>query len=183
MKILFIILGGWISRMVGGGWPDLKIPAQWLYAIPYGLLMYPHCIGIVAYVAAAVGKRTAHAAYIDLGHDSVPIGGTPPLDFIVRFFFGVDRGGAYWRCCFGMAVTGLAVTLVPGILYAATVNPLAGLILAFSGALKAVAYMIGWKSFDIVKPEKMWLKLLLQPTVNGEILTGIFGWGAIAWVS
>ncbi len=182
MKILFIIIGGWISRMVGGGWPDVKIPAQWLYAVPYAVIFWGSFWSLPAYLAAAVGKRTGHAQYIDLGHDAGPPASTVPLDCIVRFFFGVDRGGAYWRCCFGMVVTGLAVTLVPGILYACTVDSMGGLILAISGASKALAYAIGWAAFKLVRPTSLRFQRLFQPTVWGEVLTGVFGWGAIAWV-
>jgi len=63
----------------------------------------------------------------------------------------------YWLDFIGLGISGLFVTLPCGILLA---NPF----LALSGALKAVAYALGWKYGG--------------KTESGEMLTGAFLWGA-----
>lgn len=172
-KILFVLLGGFLSRLCGR---KSVIPfglEQWLYALPYLLIFASSLWGIPAYIAAVMGKRTGHGQYLALGRgERQSFELDERLDFIVRFFFGVDRGGSYWRCVTGMAVTGLAVTIVPGILYAMIINPLSGTLIALSGASKAFAYMAGWFLYD--------KNIVHRPTVLGEVLTGVFGWGLLA---
>ena len=171
------VLGGVISHLCG-----LKkgLPwglDQWAYALPYalsipattpmvGLLM------VVPLLGALYGKRTGHGQYIHLGFKTrQPEVNDEPLDWIIRLMFGPDRGGNYWRSVAGLAVTGMAVTLIPGICMALTGKPLAGAFLAVSGASKAVAYQIGWKLKDIGYTDK--------PCVFGEFLTGVFGWALL----
>lgn len=167
-------LGGWLSRMCGGGKPQLPFGLeQWLYALPYGTVFLFNIWGIPAYLAAVAGKRTGHGQYMLLGYGArQPVANDEKLDVIVRFFFGVDRGGNYWRCVFGLGVTGLAVTLLPGILFCLFVDPVAGIGIAFSGALKPLGYMLGWALQR--------RGLVRRPTVWGEVLAGVTGWGALA---
>ncbi len=173
-KILFSLLGGLLSRMVGGGKPNLLIPAQWLYALPYGMIFMGTWYGLPAYACSAIGKRIGHFPYFLLGHYTQAISNRPPspVEPIVRFFFGLDKGGQYWRDFFGLTLTGLAVTIVPGILYGLVINPLAGLLLALSGAFKSIAYAIGWKFKENY--------FGIEPTAIGEILTGIMTYGVLS---
>lgn len=170
---IFALIGGFLSRLCGR---KSVIPfglEQFLYAIPYGLIFMGSLWGIPAFIAGVAGKRTGHGQYISLGNFRQPYGNDEPLDCIVRFFFGFDYGGNYWRCVAGLAVTGMAVTLLPGLLYGLVVNPLMGAVIAISGMSKALAYMIGWFLYE--------KNLIGRPTVIGEILTGAFGWGVLAW--
>lgn len=164
-------LGGWISRVCGGGRPYLPFGlAQWLYAIPYGLAVPNPAAGLLCYGLAVIGKRMGHGQYIHLGGYRQPTSQDETIDPILRFFFGIDYGGAYWRCVAGLCLTGLCVTFPCGIAMLLCGN-WQGLIVAFSGASKGLAYMIG-------NIQHKW-----KPTVVGEVLTGVFGWGVIAYVS
>ncbi len=166
--ILAAILGGWSSRNCGGGWPKMPLALeQWIYGIPYGAAMAINPISaVIAYLCAVLGKRMGHGQYIHLGKKRQVITQDEVIDPLLRFFFGVDRGGAYWRCVCGLAITGLAVTVPTGVLYGGK----GGAMIAISGASKGMAYMIGHSL-----PVK-------SPTIIGEILTGVFGWGILAAV-
>lgn len=136
------------------------------------MAFWGHPAGLVAYAAAVMGKRTGHGQYAPLGTgERQPVAQDERLDCVVRFFFGADYGGNYWRCVFGLVVTGLAVTLPAGILYGIVVNPWHGAVLAVSGASKSVAYMIPWAVRRRLG--------LSYSTWWGEFLTGAFGWGII----
>lgn len=172
LKFLFAASGGAFSRLCG---KKSHIPfglEQWLYAVPYLLIFTGSLWGIPALIGAAIGKRTGHGQYIQLGYlPRQNFENDEALDFIVKFFMGEDKGGNYWRCVAGLAVTGLAVTLLPGILYACVVNPSVGLAIGFSGVLKAPSYMIGW---FLARNGNIY-----EPTAIGEILTGFLGWGIL----
>lgn len=173
---IFSLVGGWVSRVMGGGWPTfLPLSAQWIYALPYGLMFSGSLWGIPAYISAAIGARTAHYPYFLMG--KVPVIDTsrvPKVDFLIRPFFGAisPTGGQYWRCVAGLSATGLACTILPGFLYASVVNPLTGAIIALSGLLKPVGYMLG-----LFLREK---GIYSQDNVVGEFTRGFIGWGVLA---
>lgn len=171
---LLAALGGFLSRLCGR---KSVIPfglEQWLYALPYGLIFLGYWQGIPAYLPAVFGKRTGHGQYIHLGYlPRQDYEQDEPLDPIIRLFFGEDRGGAYWRCVAGLVLTGMAVTLIPGVIYGLQISPLCGSVIALSGASKGVAYQIGW----FLRRKTTYV---MFPTKIGEILTGVFGWGTLA---
>lgn len=184
IPIIFMsMFGGLVSRMCGGGRPALPWKSdQIIFAAPYAFVFaglsfhWPMvCAALVAFVTAFAGKLTGHGQYIGLGHTPrANFGDIARLDPIVALFFGADTfQNNYWRCFFGLMVTGMAVTLCAGILYGALVSPLGGAIIAVSGAFKAVAYAAGWFTTDHLNPHA-------KPTLIGECLTGVFAWGAIA---
>lgn len=164
---------------MGGGWPDLfPLPAQWFYAIPYGLILWADWrIALVSFIACAVGARTSHYPYLTMADGSpVDTSRVPKVDFIIKPFFGpiTAAGDQYWRCVAGLAVTGAAATLVPGILYGIKINTLGGAVIAASGLLKPLGYIIG-----------RWLEILKvtgSGNIPGEVLRGVTGWGILAWV-
>ena len=173
MALILAIIGGFISRMCGGGKPHLPLGLeQFLYALPYGVVLYQYpVLAVISYGLAVVGKRMGHGQYIHLGFTGRQIfANDEQVDGVIRFFFGVDRGGNYWRCVAGLALTGLIVTVPCGLAYAFTVSFPVGLLIAVSGATKALSYMIGWAA----------RVRLIYPTVVGEILTGVFGWGILS---
>lgn len=186
--LLLALLGGWISRMCGGGKPELPFGLDtWIYCFPYAVLFWLLStsplflgLGLLSFAGAFVGKRTGHGQYLSYGH---ALRGNPKLDerldFIVRLIAGaevpVGQPTKYYRCAVGMAVTGLAETLLPGLLYAAAVDPLSGAIIAVSGAFKTVGYQVGWFLYD-----RGFQKL--RPNIYGEFLNGFKAWGLLAWV-
>lgn len=176
-KILFSILGGWLSRIMGGGRPDIYIPAQWPYALPYAFILGHSWLGLVCYLSAAIGARIIHYPYFLMGNfPPVDLTRVPPTDFIIKPFFGpmLAAGGQYWRCVAGLAVTGICVTLVSGVLYAVMVDPVRGVLIALSGGLKPLGYIFG--TFI----QKYTTKL--QENVYGEFGRGLTGWGALSCI-
>lgn len=174
-KIGFSLLGGWISRIKGGGKPKLPVPAQWIWAIPYGFLFTGSWWGLPVYVCAALGKRTASYPYLFMGNiSSVDTTRNPPMDFIVKWMFGPisPNGGQFWRCYAGFAVEGLATTLMAGSIYAYLIDPVKGAILAASGLLKPLAYAIELYLFKY--------KIIKHQDVIAEILDGLFLWGVLS---
>lgn len=174
--LIAALAGGFLSRMVGGGWPSplIPIPAQWLYAAPYGLMFMGDKWGLLSYAFAGVGKRIGHSTYFNLGYE--PGGAVSPPEPLVRLFFGPVKGnGSYWRCVFGLACVGMAVTLVPAVIYAVLISPLKGAVIAFTGLFCPAAYMIGW--FLRVNFGK-----IVQPTVIGEVLSGVGQYAVLAAV-
>lgn len=183
---VFSAMGGWISRMCGGGKPKLPLGLdQWLYALPYGALTfyallstvqpfspypwYIWALSITAYLGAFLGKRTGHGGFMDLGTWTKPRG-DERLEFIIKRWYG--RISEYAYDFLGLAITGLSTSLFAAAIIF-TQSPLAALALLCGGALKAAAYAIGWK--------QPWI----QPTVFGEVFTGVFAYGSIAiafWV-
>lgn len=190
LVIALALLGGWLSRMCGGGWPSIPFGLDtFLYAAPYLAVFLVHggyennshiLYGILSYAAAITGKRTGHGQYLGFAHSPrQPLKNAEKLDFIVTFFMGADVAPgftpSYWRCAVGMAVTGLAETLIPGILISLVLSPLVGVLTALSGLLKPLGYMFGWRMFDDGYTEP-------EANVYGEIFNGFKTWGLLAWL-
>jgi len=177
LTIIMAIIGGFISRDCGKDKPLFRYGlSQFVYALPYGLV--PLLAGLpisagISYAGAVLGKRTGHGQYVSSGKNKHPVSQQDRIDPFVRFFFGVEGKDNYWRNKFGLAVTGLICTLPLGILWAFQIDALAGLAIGLSGASKALAYAIGWAGYDHVNKR-------IHPTLVGEVLTGVFGWGALA---
>lgn|SRR3990167_1429929 len=178
MIFVFAIIGSIISRLCGARKVLILDLEKWIYAIPYGAIgwvFYNPVLGVGCYLAGVLGKKLGHGQYIHLGYKRQPFEQDEKIDPLLRFFFGRDEGGQYWRCATGLALTGIVISLLPGIIYAVKIDALYGVLLAFSGALKAVAYIIGWFIHNNINGKA-------KPTVIGEYLTGFFGWGAAAMV-
>lgn len=181
--ILFIVLvalGGWISRMCGGGRPRLPWGLdQWLYAIPYALVVLFANLtviggftGALALVGAMLGKRTGHGQYLSIGRRRQPPALDEKLDFIVRFFMGPQRRPDRKRDLVGMLVTGTAVGLLPALFLVAGGHVAAAALVLLSGSAKCLGYWFGDR----------WAVLTGRryTTLPCEILTGCFGWGLVA---
>ncbi len=204
LLIAFAVAGGWLSRMCGGAPPKLPWGLdQWLYAIPYFFICTPAAVSfmvaifadknfdkkpreklyeflflLLPYSAAFMGKRTGHGGGIDLGHNNKePGAGREPerLEFIVEPLHG--KISQYWYDALLLAVTGLAVTLVAGVIVC-FVNVGAGLIIIASGPMKALAYMIGWAIYPT--GDGRGIPHLDEATAIGEFLTGVFNYAALA---
>lgn len=171
MILLFSLLGGWISRMHGGGWPRIPYsPDAWLYALPYGAIAFFAANiwwAIPAYLIAVMGKRTGHGNFMSLDHYKGATHGDERLEFIIKPLR--PHLSPYWYDALGLALTGSVVALGTGIVLAPTA-PILAAVLVLCGAGKALAYMVGWKvSVD-------------KPTEIGEFLTGVFGWASCYYI-
>ncbi|PZQ44866.1 MAG: hypothetical protein DI551_09195 [Micavibrio aeruginosavorus] len=204
--LTFALLGGWLSRMCGGGPPKLPWGLdQWIYALPYMLISIPATasmiiilynadkaskgkyafvikppamIAVAPFVGAFLGKRTGHGGGMDLGTNAKEPGhGREPeaLEFFILSIHG--KIPQYWYDALLLAITGFAVTLLTGVVICFVDVP-AGLLIAFSGLLKAPAYMIGRKIYP--EGNGKGIPYLNEATAIGEYLTGFFGWGALA---
>lgn len=199
--VSFALLGGWFSRMCGGGPPKLPWGLdQWIYAFPYMLIAllpsatilyllkfvddekkpnwkYVALVAVGPYLGALVGKRTGHGGGLDMGRsEKEPFAGRDPekLEYLILWLH--DKMPRYWYDALIMAITGLAVTLVPGIVVA-FLDLWAGVFLALSGLSKAPAYMIGYLIYP--NGQGRGIPHLNEGSAIGEFLTGFFGYGAL----
>lgn len=181
VAIVGALLFGYLSRAIGANKGDL-IPTwmnplkDWLYAIPYGVVGYSMgAIGAtLGYAGAFLAKRTGHGQYLDLG-TWFGIIKAEKLDFVIRWFYGEDKNvtqkgqGDYWRDFTGLVVTGLATSLLSGIVVCLSTSWTLGFLIILGGAMKGPAYAIGWKYHGYVHKEHF-----SEPTEIGEFLTGFF---------
>jgi hypothetical protein len=156
IDLLMMPLGAFIYRMRGGMKPSLPSPVdQMLFALPYGYVTFQHSwwAGLIAFILTTIAIRKGHGNSMDLGERD-----TEPewYEFTIRWL--KPYMPLYWYDALGLAVSGLTYTLPAGIL---TLDPWR----AFSGILKAPAYMISKKGG--------------AKTEGGEMLTGAFLWGSI----
>lgn len=157
--------------MCGGGPPYLPYRlAAWLYALPYLFVCLPSWWAVAAYLAAVLGKRTGHGGGLDLGRWAGPRE-TEKLEYLIVWLRG--RIPEYWYDVLIMAITGLSVSLVAGIV---TGN----IWIALSGLLKAPAYMIGWAVYP--NGHGKGIPHLNEATAIGEFLTGFFCVGALVFI-
>lgn len=189
---LFACLGGWLSRMCGGAPPNLPWRlAAWLYALPYLIVSVPTTIVIAAlftpyylrqhwrflvllpYFGALVGKRTGHGGGIDLG-TNMKERDLEKLEYLIAPLRG--RMPEYWYDVLLLSITGLAATLIAGVLIS-FIWPLNGVLIIVSGLLKGPAYMIGWAIYP--NGSGKGISQLNEATQIGEFLTGFIAWGAI----
>ena len=142
-------------------------------------------VGIIVLVLTTLGFITGYGQYFPDMHTQ-PLDKPQFVDGLVSVFFGRDprdfgnlkpdrltavlsiinygRTKLYWRCAFGMALTGLCCTIPAGI---AMMNPW----IALSCILKAPAYMISY-ALELKKAEGDY---------NGaEYVTGAVLWGSLA---
>ena len=196
MVIAAALYGGVLSRWHGGGFisGSPKVLKNSLWALPFAavsfLALHAHGVdGWPLYLAAAVsfalclfGKATGHGGGMDLAHSPKEPGGNPSrtLEKLERLIFWLyDKLPRYWYDFTLLVVIGLASTSGAA-LALGYVNPLAGLIVAAGGAMKAVAYAIGWRLHDLFSWPDSLPKDFDEPTELGEFLTGAFAFTGLA---
>lgn len=180
--ILFASTGGIVSRGCGGGFKELPYHLnEYLYAGPYAILCVIAGLGfplvILAYAFAVIGKSTGHGGGMDLGHSPKEPGqGREPekLEYAILWLHG--KIPQYWYDALLLGLTGLLVTVPTGMVIA-SVNPMAGILIALSGLTKPLSYIIGWKIYPSGSGDGP--KELDEATAIGEFLTGFFGWSAV----
>lgn len=182
MDIIFLLpvmlTGAVLFRMRGGWGPKLpRLIEQMLFCLIFlvPLLVLHPLLVVLGYAAAVAAVLKGHGRNMDLGH-SKP-NETVEAEWYEFTIVNFTKLSAYWYDVIGIAVSGLTYTILPGYLYAMH-DPLSGLLIALSGALKAPAYIIGWAlhpNYD----DGPKLPLMKSATEVGEFLTGAFIWGAV----
>lgn len=190
---IFALIGGWLSRMCGGAPPKLRWGLeQWVYALPYLVVSLPvttalavvlsvkkdnrryfKAIALLPFLGAVAGKRTGHGNALDLGRLPHPAD-DEQLEFLIKPLFG--KISDYWYDVLLMAVTGLATTLVTGLLFL-FYAPFYGLLILLSGLMKGPSYMGGWAIYP--NGSGKGIPYLNEATAIGEFLTGFFAYAAL----
>lgn len=171
----------WLSRMCGGGNPELPFGLDaWFYALPYLLFLIPICgwYALIGYAGAVLGKRLGHGRGISLGIPTM-IGSPEKIEVLISWAQKYTTIYEYKALILG--ATGIAATIASTVLLAIWGHPWAAAIIFWSGALKALAYVIGWDIFpDNKDPTNDFPAELNSATEIGEFLTGFFAGLGIA---
>lgn len=195
MKVLLIILcavsGALISRWHGGGFGSgSKVLKNIIWSLPFGLCSFyalslntniftAIAVSALAWGLCLIGKASGHGGGMDLAHNSKEPGeGREPekLEYLILWLHG--KISQYKYDALLLVLCGLA-SVSGAMLVFSYVNPWFGAIIALGGALKALAYSIGWFLAD---------KTLLdtnpkdfdEATEIGEFLSGFFAYGSLA---
>lgn len=190
-------LGLFLSRWHGGGFisGSPKVLKNILWALPFaGVAFFAHT-GTAAWVWAGValalclfGKATGHGGGMDLAHSPKEPGGNPSrspenLERLIIWLY--DDLPRYWYDALILVLVGFAAVSGAAIAVA-VVNPLAGILIALGGCLKALAYMVGWAAHDHAPQLLAGLPDDFdEATEIGEALTGFFAYTALglaAWM-
>lgn len=193
--IVFVIFAAaavaFFSRMDGGGEPKTpEIVERLLCISPFFFLgCFIHPAAALSSLTGYGGRATGHGQYFpDVEGKIIKSSNTEFVDPFVRLFFGKDPRvdqpdhetahnavltyglkKLHIRCFFGMACTGLLVTLAIAIASFYFGHILIGLFMLLAGIGKAVSYQIGYR-------------LLKSPTEAGEYING-FQQGIFAFTS
>lgn len=129
----------WLSRMSGGGKPKLPWGLdQWLLPLPY-LLLFPYITwwAVPAYLGAVLGLRLGHGRGFNYNEPFKPGSKPEKVEFLISKNLPVKI-----QKILIMALTGLAVTMIAGLLLLTMKFYAAALFLLLSGVLKALAYTL-----------------------------------------
>lgn len=186
---IMAVIGAITGRMDGGGivkTPEIVERLLCIALFPIACLFIAPVWWIVAF-AGIFGLATGHGQYF-LARVNKQIE-PEKVDFIVKLFFGDDprtefetsaaarstymeiygMTKLYWRCVFGMFVTGSLVGLPAAILAFSFGHIIPGILFASTGLAKALAYIIGYE--------------LWEETEKAEYINGAFrnllAWGAL----
>lgn len=170
--IAYSLVGGWLSRMCGGGPPRLPYGIDtYIFCIPFalvGLLISPWA-GIASYAFAVLGKRIGHGRGISLKEPMKPTSEPERVEVVSLWL--IDKIPTYWYKCLVLLLTafvqniGLSVCLV-------FVNLVFAVLFFLSSIFKPIAYMIGWRIYP--KGHGPGIPRLSSATALGEFLTGFF---------
>ena len=192
LLLLLPILGAFLSRLHGGGFISgvNKSLKNILWALPFGLLsIYAVFTAtdniymiissfIISMGLCVVGKATGHGGGMDLAHSpKEPYNGRDPekLEYLILWLHG--RINQYWYDALILAIVGF-VSVSGAVLVLSFVNPLAAIVVALGGVLKALSYIIGWAVFMVV--DFSCTDDLNEETEIGEVLTGFFAYAGLA---
>ena len=182
--ITFSILGGILYRF-RGGWPSIPRPIEQalfcsIFLVLMILLGLPWQHSVIAYALAVAATLKGHGNNMDLGHYDKPA--EPEwYEFLIKGYKG--KFSAYWYDFIGITLSGLTITGVPGLMIS-FFDPILGVVIGISGALKGPAYMLGWLMHPKYDNGPIKLKIgkftLASATEWGEFFTGLFIWSVSA---
>lgn len=185
MLLVLIVYGTFVSRWHGGGFipGSPKIIKNFLWAAPMAAVAFyatsNYWVYALALALCMIGKGTGHGGGMDLAHSPKEPGGNPSrspekLEHLILWLHG--KIPQYWYDALLLVIVGLAA-VSGAALAVGSVNLYAGLTIALGGALKAPAYMIGWKLFPSKRGS---VEEFDEATEVGEGLTGFFAYTGIA---
>lgn len=133
----------------------------------------------LCFILCVLGKTTGHGGGMDLAHSDKEPGGNPSrspekLEHLILWLHG--KIPQYWYDFLLLAIVGMAATS-GGIFAAAFFGAVPAIVVATGGAMKAVAYAVGWKWFN---PKRGPYDQIDEATEVGEFLTGFFAYAALA---
>lgn len=187
--VLYALASGYLYRWRGGGWPTSKKSwPNWLrglhrllrvtfsgsiLCLPLWFLV-PWWAAGAASILTVLAVTMGHGDWLDFGTSKR----TDPgewLNPLVHLLTSKRNGPLHDTI--GMTLSGLSYTLPPAVVAVIFLGPWWALWLPI-GALKGVAYWLGWNVKLPSAPR-------LEPTVVGEFLTGFFLCGTaglLSWV-
>ena len=183
-----VLLGALVYRMRGGFGPGLPRPIdQLIFAAPYAYMVwlfatepvpFPYfreVFAVCMWLATTAVVCKGHGKHMDLGtwNPAADDEWYEPVIKWTRKYLSV-----YWYDALGLVVSGMTYTVYPMVGLLAFKHPGIGLLVLFSGALKAPAYMLALYLFKTDFP-KFGAR---SHTPLGEALTGAFLWGSLALI-
>lgn len=180
----FAALGGLISRWHGGGFfKAAKVLKNAVWSLPFTYVAFIAHTGywaiacaLLVFIASFAGKATGHGGGMDLGtNHKEPGAGRDPEKLEWFLVWAHDDLPRYWYDAALMTWIGFVGSLGAAIAIG-VVNPWAGVVIALGGAMKGLAYMIGWR---LEGKLSSFPKDLKEPTEIGEFLTGVFAFGSL----
>lgn len=185
--ILLSLLGAVIYRVrsseIGTPHPSEQMAFCLIFAGLFYVYEVPLSQAIIAYVVAVIMTLKGHGDSMDLGwYKNAKPSEREWYNFMIKRW--EDKLSPYWYDFLGLVISGLVITLFPGLILS-FFDPIVGILVGLSGALKGVAYMIGWLiQPDFDKRQKLKLKWgwfeITNATQWGEFFTGLFIWGFCA---
>ena len=161
------------SRAAGGGRPNIPWNFdQLLYALPI-LLFYPYISAwaLIAYLGCAAGKVMGTRQYLDMGNHIGEIREPNNVDFLIKWL--EPKVTPYWYDFIGNTVMGIVSMLVPALILAFHGLYLAALPLIVCGAMRGIAYAIGWAIIPEWHRPK-WPEYIGYSTAIAELFAGAF---------
>jgi hypothetical protein len=189
------LVGGYLYRWRGGGWPkSRKAWPSWARGIHrflrVGLFGFALCWPLwvlapwwVAFLAGALttgAVSLGHGNYLDYGHHGPEGESDDPTEFwnFIVHRLTDARDGA-WHDGLGMAISGVSYLLPLGVALAILVDPWFGLV-ALAGALKALAYGLGWFVWEMSRRDVS--AIVVAELVAGGLLLGAVTAAAVGHV-
>lgn len=185
-SLLLSLVGGVLYRM-RGGWPDVPRPLEQL-AFCAILYVAMHFAGVNVWAALAAYAFAVGMCMKGHGHTmnySTPVNMDKLEDYEFFTKWLIGKVPDYWYKVIAHSFGGLIMTLLPG-MAVFFYEPVHGAIIAISGTLKGVAYMIGWFLHPAYEDGPLKLRFgkftIDSSTAWGEFLTGAFIWLVVALV-